>query len=155
MWVPDKYFPSLSWCADKCFRTSLWCPLGDSLYSLKCIVYSLKPLMATCRKLWCLREDSYDFGRVFCASVRILFSCASFEKYMPTNATISYNRNNYNFDFPLFSGQTHLHPSVFPLLLLLSHLYSSSMDGNDSKMKLSAFVPHIIRFVLNYSNTGD
>ena len=50
-----------------------------------------------------------------------------------------------------FSGRTHLHPSVFPLLLLLSHLYSSSMDGNDSKMKLSAFVPHIIRFEVNYS----
>ncbi|XP_065068147.1 tRNA (32-2'-O)-methyltransferase regulator THADA-like isoform X1 [Rhopilema esculentum] len=43
------------------------------------------------------------------------------------------------------SNRIHLHPSVFPLLLLLSHLYPSSMDGNDSKMKLRAFAPHIQR----------
>jgi len=37
-----------------------------------------------------------------------------------------------------------LHPSVFPILLLLSHLYPSTMEGTDSLMKLDVFMSAII-----------
>ncbi|XP_071447659.1 tRNA (32-2'-O)-methyltransferase regulator THADA isoform X2 [Hetaerina americana] len=34
-----------------------------------------------------------------------------------------------------------IHPSLFPLLVLLSRLYPSSLEGTDSNMQLSAFIP--------------
>jgi len=37
-----------------------------------------------------------------------------------------------------------LHPSVFPILLLLSHLYPSTIEGTDSLMKLDVFMSAII-----------
>uniref|UniRef100_T1J611 tRNA (32-2'-O)-methyltransferase regulator THADA n=1 Tax=Strigamia maritima TaxID=126957 RepID=T1J611_STRMM len=36
-----------------------------------------------------------------------------------------------------------LQPSLYPILLLLARLYPSALEGSDSNLKLSAFVPHI------------
>ena len=53
----------------------------------------------------------------------------------------------------LVSGEMiHLRPSLFPVLLLLSHLFPSTIEGTDSTMSLAAFVPYIIRYVNNYLN---
>ena len=38
-----------------------------------------------------------------------------------------------------------LHPSVFPVLLMLSHLYPTTVEASDSLMKLSGFIPYIMR----------
>ncbi|XP_031550253.1 thyroid adenoma-associated protein homolog [Actinia tenebrosa] len=38
-----------------------------------------------------------------------------------------------------------LHPSLYPVLVLLSRLYPSSMDGVDSTLNMSAFIPYVIR----------
>ncbi|XP_029377385.1 thyroid adenoma-associated protein isoform X2 [Echeneis naucrates] len=43
------------------------------------------------------------------------------------------------------SGQVKLHPSLFLLLLVLSRLYPSPMDGSSSPLGLSPFMPFIIR----------
>nr|XP_061818983.1 thyroid adenoma-associated protein isoform X1 [Nerophis lumbriciformis] len=43
------------------------------------------------------------------------------------------------------SGQVRLHPSLFLLLLVLSRLYPSPMDGTSSPMGLAPFMPFIIR----------
>ena len=47
----------------------------------------------------------------------------------------------------LMSGDDgrQLHPSVFPILLLLSHLYPSTIEGTDSLMKLDVFMEPILR----------
>ena len=42
-------------------------------------------------------------------------------------------------------GGDELHPSVFPILLLLSHLYPSTVEGTDSLMKLDVFMSAILR----------
>ncbi|XP_057316978.1 thyroid adenoma-associated protein homolog isoform X2 [Hydractinia symbiolongicarpus] len=39
----------------------------------------------------------------------------------------------------------YLHPSIFPVLLLLSHLYPATLEGTDSLMHLGNFVPHVRR----------
>ena len=44
-----------------------------------------------------------------------------------------------------FSSGLKLHPSVFPVLLLLSHLYPSAIDGTDTMLSLDRFIPHVIR----------
>ncbi|XP_066911466.1 tRNA (32-2'-O)-methyltransferase regulator THADA-like isoform X2 [Clytia hemisphaerica] len=41
-------------------------------------------------------------------------------------------------------SNTQLHPSVFPILLLLSHLYPSTIEGADSLMKLDVFLESIL-----------
>ncbi|XP_068183222.1 thyroid adenoma-associated protein [Antennarius striatus] len=43
------------------------------------------------------------------------------------------------------SGQVTLHPSLFLLLLVLSRLYPSPMDGSSSPLSLAAFMPFLIR----------
>ncbi|XP_031732003.1 thyroid adenoma-associated protein [Anarrhichthys ocellatus] len=43
------------------------------------------------------------------------------------------------------SGQVKLHPSLFLLLLVLSRLYPSPMDGSSSPLGLALFMPFIIR----------
>ncbi|XP_047459692.1 thyroid adenoma-associated protein [Mugil cephalus] len=43
------------------------------------------------------------------------------------------------------SGQVKLHPSLFLLLLVLSRLYPSPMDGSSSPLGLAPFMPFIIR----------
>lgn len=43
------------------------------------------------------------------------------------------------------SGQVKLHPSLFLLLLVLSRLYPSPMDGSSSPLGLAPFTPFIIR----------
>ncbi|KAM9847598.1 thyroid adenoma-associated protein [Aulostomus maculatus] len=43
------------------------------------------------------------------------------------------------------SGQVKLHPSLFLLLLVLSRLYPSPMDGSASPLGLAPFMPFIIR----------
>uniref|UniRef100_A0A7N6FJ83 tRNA (32-2'-O)-methyltransferase regulator THADA n=1 Tax=Anabas testudineus TaxID=64144 RepID=A0A7N6FJ83_ANATE len=43
------------------------------------------------------------------------------------------------------SGQAKLHPSLFLLLLVLSRLYPSPMDGSSSPLGLAPFMPFIIR----------
>ncbi|XP_030298445.1 thyroid adenoma-associated protein [Sparus aurata] len=43
------------------------------------------------------------------------------------------------------SGQVKLHPSLFLLLLVLSRLYPSPMDGSSSPLGLAPFLPFIIR----------
>ncbi|XP_072031670.1 tRNA (32-2'-O)-methyltransferase regulator THADA-like [Amphiura filiformis] len=43
------------------------------------------------------------------------------------------------------SAKAHLHPALFPVLLLLSRLYPSAMDGSDSSLSMAVFVPHILR----------
>lgn len=45
------------------------------------------------------------------------------------------------------SGQVKLHPSLFLLLLVLSRLYPSPMDGSSSPLGLAPFLPFIIRWV--------
>ncbi|XP_043929634.1 thyroid adenoma-associated protein [Protopterus annectens] len=42
-------------------------------------------------------------------------------------------------------GNTKLHPSLFLLLLILSKLYPSPMDGTHSALSLAPFIPFIIR----------
>uniref|UniRef100_A0AAV2JLB0 tRNA (32-2'-O)-methyltransferase regulator THADA n=1 Tax=Knipowitschia caucasica TaxID=637954 RepID=A0AAV2JLB0_KNICA len=49
------------------------------------------------------------------------------------------------------SGQVKLHPSLFLLLLVLSRLYPSPMDGSSSPLGLAPFTPFIIRGVLSHS----
>lgn len=39
----------------------------------------------------------------------------------------------------------YLHPSIFPVLLLLSHLYPATLEGTDSLMHLGDFVPYVKR----------
>uniref|UniRef100_A0A8C5E6D4 tRNA (32-2'-O)-methyltransferase regulator THADA n=1 Tax=Gouania willdenowi TaxID=441366 RepID=A0A8C5E6D4_GOUWI len=46
------------------------------------------------------------------------------------------------------SGQAKLHPSLFLLLLVLSRLYPSPMDGSSSPLGLAPFMPFIMRYVL-------
>ncbi|XP_059214737.1 thyroid adenoma-associated protein [Centropristis striata] len=43
------------------------------------------------------------------------------------------------------SGQVKLHPSLFLLLLVLSRLYPSPMDGSSSPLGLAPFLPFIMR----------
>ncbi|XP_019737575.1 thyroid adenoma-associated protein [Hippocampus comes] len=43
------------------------------------------------------------------------------------------------------SGQVKLHPSLFLLLLVLSRIYPSPMDGSSSPLGLAPFMPFIIR----------
>ncbi|KAM9318529.1 thyroid adenoma-associated protein [Pholidichthys leucotaenia] len=43
------------------------------------------------------------------------------------------------------SGQVKLHPSLFLLLLVLSRLYPSPMDGSSSPMGLAPFMPFIMK----------
>uniref|UniRef100_A0A8C5DWK7 tRNA (32-2'-O)-methyltransferase regulator THADA n=1 Tax=Gouania willdenowi TaxID=441366 RepID=A0A8C5DWK7_GOUWI len=43
------------------------------------------------------------------------------------------------------SGQAKLHPSLFLLLLVLSRLYPSPMDGSSSPLGLAPFMPFIMR----------
>ncbi|XP_048585812.1 thyroid adenoma-associated protein homolog isoform X2 [Nematostella vectensis] len=38
-----------------------------------------------------------------------------------------------------------LHPCLYPVLVLLSRLYPSSMDGVDSTLNMSPFIPYVIR----------
>ena len=38
-----------------------------------------------------------------------------------------------------------MHPSLFPVLLLLSKLYPSSMEGADTALNLKCFVPFVLR----------
>lgn len=45
------------------------------------------------------------------------------------------------------SGQVKLHPSLFLLLLVLSRLYPSPMDGSSSPLGLAPFMPFIMRWV--------
>lgn len=45
------------------------------------------------------------------------------------------------------SGQVKLHPSLFLLLLVLSRLYPSPMDGSSSPLGLAPFLPFIMRWV--------
>lgn len=39
-----------------------------------------------------------------------------------------------------------LNPSIYPVLLLLSHLYPSTIEGTDTMMKLDRFIPPIMRY---------
>lgn len=39
-----------------------------------------------------------------------------------------------------------MHPSLYPVLLLLSRLHPSAMDGNDSTLNMSAFIPYVQRY---------
>ncbi|KAA8584074.1 hypothetical protein FQN60_015282, partial [Etheostoma spectabile] len=49
------------------------------------------------------------------------------------------------------SGHVKLHPSLFLLLLVLSRLYPSPMDGSSSPLGLAPFMPFIIRVWLDRS----
>ena len=40
--------------------------------------------------------------------------------------------------------------TMFPLLLLLSHLYPSVLEGSEAIMKLTVFIPYVMRFVLSF-----
>ena len=40
---------------------------------------------------------------------------------------------------------TTLHPSIFPVLLLLSHLYPSSVEGAQTLMNLSDYIPYVTK----------
>ncbi|XP_028408527.1 thyroid adenoma-associated protein homolog [Dendronephthya gigantea] len=42
-------------------------------------------------------------------------------------------------------SSVHLHPSLYPVLLLLSRLHPSAMDGNDSTLNMAAFIPYVLR----------
>ncbi|XP_022108564.1 thyroid adenoma-associated protein homolog [Acanthaster planci] len=42
------------------------------------------------------------------------------------------------------SGTARLHPSLFPVLLLLSRLYPSPMDGARTRLSMDHFVPHVL-----------
>ncbi|KAM3606743.1 uncharacterized protein V6R79_022453 [Siganus canaliculatus] len=53
------------------------------------------------------------------------------------------------------SGQVKLHPSLFLLLLVLSRLYPSPMDGSSSPLGLAPFMPFIIRYVSALHKTAD
>ncbi|XP_062515689.1 tRNA (32-2'-O)-methyltransferase regulator THADA-like isoform X2 [Corticium candelabrum] len=48
-------------------------------------------------------------------------------------------------DEVLSSGQMRLHPSLYSVLLLLSKLYPSSMEGADSALNLQCFVSFVLR----------
>nr|CAD7396863.1 unnamed protein product [Timema cristinae] len=41
------------------------------------------------------------------------------------------------------SQTLELHPSLYPVLLLLARLYPSSLEGTDSNLQLSAYIPHV------------
>lgn len=43
------------------------------------------------------------------------------------------------------ADKLELHPSIFPVLLMLSHLYPSFVEGAESLMKLKNFIPHVLR----------
>ncbi|XP_063957410.1 tRNA (32-2'-O)-methyltransferase regulator THADA-like [Lytechinus pictus] len=43
------------------------------------------------------------------------------------------------------AGVTTLHPNLFPCLLLLSRLYPSPNDANNTNMSMSSFMPYVIR----------
>ena len=42
--------------------------------------------------------------------------------------------------------KNRLNPTIYPVLLLLSHLYPSTIEGADTMMRLDKFVPAILRF---------
>ncbi|XP_072929840.1 tRNA (32-2'-O)-methyltransferase regulator THADA [Epargyreus clarus] len=42
------------------------------------------------------------------------------------------------------SQDSQLRPSLYPILLLLSRLYPSSLEGTVSNLKLVAFIPHVV-----------
>lgn len=48
------------------------------------------------------------------------------------------------------SGHVTLHPSLFLLLLVLSRLYPSPMDGSSSPLGLAPFTPFIIRWLIDH-----
>ncbi|XP_037300908.1 thyroid adenoma-associated protein homolog [Manduca sexta] len=41
-------------------------------------------------------------------------------------------------------NEQNIHPSLYPILLLLARLYPSSLEGTVSNLKLVAFVPHVL-----------
>ncbi|KAK3597815.1 hypothetical protein CHS0354_029374 [Potamilus streckersoni] len=43
----------------------------------------------------------------------------------------------------------HLHPALYPVLMVLGRLFPSPMEGTDSSFQLAAFIPHIIRCALS------
>ncbi|VDH97201.1 Hypothetical predicted protein [Mytilus galloprovincialis] len=42
-------------------------------------------------------------------------------------------------------GTVHLHPSLYPLLMVLARLFPSPLEGTDTSLNLSAFIPYILR----------
>ncbi|CAG2249102.1 Thyroid adenoma-associated protein homolog [Mytilus edulis] len=42
-------------------------------------------------------------------------------------------------------GTVHLHPSLYPLLMVLARLFPSPLEGTDTTLNLSAFIPYILR----------
>ncbi|PVD25967.1 hypothetical protein C0Q70_13634 [Pomacea canaliculata] len=43
------------------------------------------------------------------------------------------------------TGQLHLRPSLYPVLMVLGHLYPSTMEEDSTHLNLAAFVPHVIK----------
>nr|XP_022332415.1 thyroid adenoma-associated protein homolog isoform X4 [Crassostrea virginica] len=43
------------------------------------------------------------------------------------------------------TSQLHLHPGLYPVLMILGRLFQSPLEGADTSLNLAAFIPHIIR----------
>ncbi|KAK7482199.1 hypothetical protein BaRGS_00026548, partial [Batillaria attramentaria] len=43
------------------------------------------------------------------------------------------------------SGHFHLHPSLYPVLMVLGRLFPSTMEGTSTRLNLAAFIPYVIR----------
>ncbi|XP_070182085.1 tRNA (32-2'-O)-methyltransferase regulator THADA-like [Littorina saxatilis] len=43
------------------------------------------------------------------------------------------------------SGHLHLHPSLYPVLMVLGRLFPSTMEGTTTRLNLAAFIPHVIK----------
>lgn len=65
---------------------------------------------------------------------------AFFQLY-PTLYTFLLERMSLIVEPKLNSGEIHLHPSLFPMLMLLGRLHSSSSELSDSTFKLKSFIP--------------
>ena len=44
-------------------------------------------------------------------------------------------------------GSFHLHPALYPILMVLGHLFPSAMEGTDTALNLAAFIPYVIGLV--------
>ncbi|KAG8443615.1 hypothetical protein GDO86_008964 [Hymenochirus boettgeri] len=52
------------------------------------------------------------------------------------------------------TGESKLHPSLFLLLLILSKLYPSPMDGTYSALSMAPFIPFILSQWVSANITG-
>lgn len=53
------------------------------------------------------------------------------------------------------TAQLHLHPGLYPVLMILGRLFQSPLEGADTSLNLAAFIPYVIKSVETCVNSED